>query len=325
MKKKSLAALSLFLPLTILCACGSTPTQAFSANWYRDTSIRDIMSGKTEKLAYEVTFEPKDTKPLSVSYEKGTYTTELTAMAMQLPDSEKTETVYRYATRLDIKGKYSLNGQDGDVFTDSVESTVYFRSLSGGLQPVSSTKHVISTSPTGRTEKLEDAYITYDYTYTVNYNEALSKAEVKLDQIKPAEAKRERKVSLSGAVNYFDNEQLEFILRGLDMTSAVSLKTMNPLDSSVSPVAIKETPKESLETMTFRVGDTTVNESIPAYTFAFGYSSANSGQNLTLVYAKRSADKSNNRFRNVMLKRTVPVLQGLGNLIYTLTEADFID
>ena len=118
MKKKSLAALSLFLPLTILCACGSTPTQAFSANWYRDTSIRDIMSGKTEKLAYEVTFEPKDTKPLSVSYEKGTYTTELTAMAMQLPDSEKTETVYRYATRLDIKGKYSLNGQDGDVFTD---------------------------------------------------------------------------------------------------------------------------------------------------------------------------------------------------------------
>ena len=98
MKKKSLAALSLFLPLTILCACGSTPTQAFSANWYRDTSIRDIMSGKTEKLAYEVTFEPKDTKPLSVSYEKGTYTTELTAMAMQLPDSEKTETVYRYAT-----------------------------------------------------------------------------------------------------------------------------------------------------------------------------------------------------------------------------------
>ena len=84
MKKKSLAALSLFLPLTILCACGSTPTQAFSANWYRDTSIRDIMSGKTEKLAYEVTFEPKDTKPLSVSYEKGTYTTELTAMAMQL-------------------------------------------------------------------------------------------------------------------------------------------------------------------------------------------------------------------------------------------------
>ena len=323
MKKKILAAASLLLPVTILCACGGTPTQAFSANWHRDTAIRDIQSGTSEKLEYAVTFEPSDSKELTLAYESGTYTTELTAMAKQLPDGDKTETVYRYATKLDVKGAYTLNGAE-KTFRDSVESLVYFRSITNGLQPIESTKHVISTSPTGVTTEIDKAVTTYDYTFSVNYTNPLSKANVKFVQTLPAEAEKEKTVSLGKGVNHFDNEQLEFILRGLDMASAVTLKTINPLDMNVTSVAMTETPKEKLESsFSFTMNGEAVTRDIVANEFSFGYKATNPGQAVTLVYAKKT-DNANNAYRNVMLRRSVPVMQNLGTVHYTLVKADFI-
>ena len=323
MKKKILAAASLLLPLTILTACGGTPAQPFSANWYSDTAIRNIQGGTSEKLEYAVTFEANETKGLSVTYETGVYTAELTAISKQLPDDGETETVYRYATKLDIKGKYSLNGSEKS-FHDSTDSIVYFRSVAMGLQPLESTKHVVSTSPTGLTTSIDDAVVTYDYTYTVKYTNPLSKANVEFKQTLPSESERSKTVSLGKGVNFFDNEQLEFILRGLDMTSTVTLKTINPLDTSVSSVTMTQTPTERLEAdFAFTMNGEAVKESIVVNEFTFGYQGTNPGQAITLAYAKKT-DNSNNKYRNVLVKRSVPVIQDLGTLHYTLVKADFI-
>ncbi|MDE5896779.1 MAG: hypothetical protein K2H43_03065 [Clostridia bacterium] len=324
MKKKIPAAVSLLLSIGLLCACGGTTAEAFGANWNTNTANRDIVSGKTEHLEYAVTFQPaENTSPLSLNYTPGTYTADLSTETRQLPDSDKTETVYRYTTRLDITGNYTLSGETGETFTDSVVSTVYFRSVANGLQPLESTKHVVSTSPTGRTTSLKDAYVTYDYTYTVKYTNPLSKANVTFKQTLPEASEWDRTVSLGSSVNYFDNEQLEFILRGLDMTAATSLKTLNPLNSQTTTVRITETPKDVLETLSFQMDGEAINEQIATKSFSFGYASDTGGQAIALVYAKKTGSV-NNRFRNVMLRREVTVMQDLGKLVYTLTRADFI-
>lgn len=325
MKKRALAAFAVFIPLVAtLCACGGTATVSINANWYK-SGEGDNIGEKSEKLEYEVTFE-KAGENVPLSYNKGTYVTELTAESISLSDG--TSIIgYHLSSKLDISGTYTLNGLS-ENFTDAVESHVYFKAISSRLQPVSSMKSVKCTAPLSNPKTLKDAYRVYDYTYQTVYNDSCNKAEITYTQTLPETDTPETKETVSFKNNsvFFDNEQLLFVLRGLAMDSTVSLKTINPLDFNVTTVAISEKPKQTtLTDYTFEMNGAAVKDSISAYQVSLSYKSSFSGQTQKLLYAANTAteDTKQNTYRNMLLEMSVPVLQGYGTLNYKLVKATF--
>lgn len=325
MKKRALAAFAVFIPLVAtLCACGGTATVAINANWYK-SGEGDNIGGKSEKLEYEVTFE-KAGENMPLSYDKGTYVTELTAESIKLSD-DTSVTGYHLSSKLDISGTYTVNGYS-ENFTDKVESHVYFKAISSRLQPVSSTKYVKCSAPLANPKTLQEAYKLYEYTYATVYNESFNKAEITYTQTQPQTDTPEVKETVSFKNNsvFFDNEQLLFVLRGLSMDSAVSLKTINPLDFSVTKVEISEKPKlTTLTDYTFEMDGAAVTDSISAYEVSLTYKSSFPGREQKLLYAANTAtaDTKQNTYRNMLLEMSVPVLQGYGTLNYKLVKATF--
>lgn len=324
MKRKALAGLALLLPLTIsLCACGGSAALNLNANWYRFPEAPNV-GGTYEKLEYEVTFDSADGNQI-LSYEKGSYTTELEATMLEGLD----ELGYRLHSELSITGKFTV-GNKSESFTDAVVSDVYFKALSSRLQPVKSEKSVKSTSPvTAYPASLETAFRVYEYTCTVDYDDDLDEAEIAYKQTKPAEKESAKTVSVGGSSVFYDNEQLLFVLRGLNLDSAATLKTINPLDFSVTNVGMTETPSRvALSNFTFEADGETVTATeenpLNAYSVSFSYGNSFPGETQTLVYAANTrAEKGANLYRNVLLEMHVPILQNLGLLHYKLVKAEF--
>lgn len=325
MKKKALAAFAFAVPLVItLTACGGTASVAINPNWYKSGEGGNI-GQKSEKLEYEVTFE-KANDSVTLSYDKGTYVTELKAEKIPLSD-DTVITGYHLSSKLDISGTYLVNGAS-ESFTDAVESHVYFKAISEHLQPVRSTKYVKCSAPVAG----PDVYKVYEYTYEIDYDDALKKAEVAYTQKQP-EAETggandfTKSVSIKNSSLFYDNEQLLFVLRGLTMDAAVALKTINPLDSNVTTVAISEKPKLTTITgYTFEMNGETITRDLSVYNVSLTYKSAFPGQTQTLIYAANTAtaETKQNEYRNMLLEMSVPVLQDIGTLKYKLVKATFV-
>ena len=320
MKKKKFAFLSLLMPLTLLCACGGTPAIELRANWTK-TGEEDI-TNFTEILTYGVTFESTPQNGVTLEYTPGTYVTSLRTVS----DSTLSETVYEYRTELNISGSYQVN-DESESFTDSIVATVRFRSLTNSLQPLSSEKHVICTAPTGRNSSLKEAFVKYDYVYSVTYDNPLNKAHVTYRQSLPKsltdeEIERTRNVSVK-KTNFFDNEQLIVALRAMNLSSTLSFYTINPLDSQLATVKTVAAPETTLETLTFDLDGANAEYKIGAKKFQFTYSSSYPGQAQTLTFAATTESKTDNKFRNMLLRMDVPVLSDLGTLHYSLVKAGF--
>ena len=324
MKKKPFAALLLLVPLTALCACGSTATVPVKANWYRSPQQKGILSTTDERLEYDVTFESTGNSDYSLAYDTGKYTTALTAEKVTYSSGE-TELSYHLHTELSITGRYTVHGETGEDFSDSVISDVWFLDVETHLRPVKSEKQVKCTLPQNSPATLEDAYKTYEYTYSVEYDTALRNAEIGYTQTAPEEKSYEKTVSISDNTNFFDNEQILFMMRGLTLTSTVSFSTINPLnDSQTTGVAIATAPERTaLSDYKFVMDGAEVTKSIDAYKFGLSYQNSNPGREQTFVYAADTYSEGKNQYCNVMLKMSVPVLYNLGTLNYSLVSADF--
>lgn len=320
--KKRLAALALIAPIACLCACSGASALSLGANWYRQTDTTTGISGTSENLEYSVTFTSAGNDAFYVTYDEGTYETALTSETVTLSDGTS-EMGYRYYTEYAISGRYTVNGETGETFYDSITSEVIFRNVAEGLQPIRSLKTVKSTSPVSISPKtLEEAYRVYEYTYEVTYDNPISEAQIVYTRTLPSEKVTEKTVAIKTKGSYLDNEQILFALRGLDMSASASFVSINPLDMQTSTVAITS-PTATSETLTLNLNGETSLHTIDAYSVSLAYSGGTfTGQPQTLVYAKKQ-DVNDNTYRNVLIRMSVPVLQSLGTLNYTLIKAEF--
>ena len=340
MKKKRIAGLLLLAPLALLTACGGGNNGlALTANWHKNTGTRDNITGTEEALEYAVTFvKSTDTGAFTLDYEDGTYTTRLSAVT-EPPLSDKQ--IYRYETELKISVTFTLNGVKSETYEDSGKTKSYFMTVADTLRPIKCEKEVVSTTPLSTSssprDKLEDNFTTFRYKTETTYNEGLSSATIVTTAYTTEktesedstvtetekESVSEKTVKLSGSYTYFDNDQILFALRGLDMTAASTFKTIDPQTRLEVKAGMSSAPSAISYTPSFLMGETTVDQPIDAYQVRIGYNTSNPGQGQTLVYAKKSEDANNNVYRNVLLRMEVPIVYQHGTLVYNLKKAAF--
>ena len=323
MKIKRLAPLALALPLALVCACSSVASLTFGAYWYGDTTNSNIFSGETETLEYAVSFVPAETADLRLSYE-GTYT-------MRLSDENRlvdgaSVPCYHLSTELNVRATFTL-GDESRTFEDSAVSDVYFLSVAEGLRPLESIKTVTSTSPLNAHPSSLDkdiAYHTFRYATHVTYNADLSSAAFKLDNL-DSDADDDNEavtISLGNKGSYLDNEQLLFALRGLDMSSSESFRSINPTKRLEEKIAFSDTPAAVLQHMNFTLNGEAIDADIEARKVSLSYQSEAPGQPQTFVYATHSS-AAGNRYRHVLLTYEAPAAQSVGTVVYTLKSATF--
>lgn len=341
MNKKRVAGLILLLPLGLLAACGGGgPTSlAISPNWYENTLTTSTEYSK-EELEYAVTFTPPSVSgKCTVSYEEGTYKTTLEAVLYEYKDGSSAR-VYRYKTRLDISGHYTYSGTDGETFNDFVDSEVYFRTAGNALVPISSSKEIFSTSPVQNPQ--DDVYSTavhvkYETVYNTAsaLNETLQSAEITRTWFNENQNTEEEtagtdedtetaNAKIKSNVSFFDNEEILFAMRGLDLSAALKFYTIDPRTDAVATVATG-TPEKATFSATdnsLTIDGTAITEDIDTYSMYFYYNSSHSGPERKAVYAAK-VDSRNNTYRNVLLRLEDPIPYGYGTLVYTLRSATF--
>ena len=258
MKKKTIAGfgLALAVPMLALSGCASMPAMSLNANWHASGNITTNITGTGERLEYAVTFVPAaETDSLSADYQNGVYTTSLTAEPYDLDgDGRNDETVYHLRTEFSIEGSFTVNGEQGEAFTDRTTSDVWFRNVTEGLQPLRSVKTVQSHTPNANPQDAESACTYYEYTYSVAYNADCTRAEIAIDYAEPAD-RGDLKTSceIDGGGSYFDNEQILFALRGSAMTEAFSFRSINPVTRSVETVTASSGPSATSERIRFAI------------------------------------------------------------------------
>ena len=324
MKKKCFACTALALPLLIFTGCGGGAAPlTLSANWYAASNITNNITNTSETLTYAVTFEPTEGRDFTVSYDEGTYTTTLV-------NENVTESSmgYHLTTELTITGRYILNGERGEDFTDVVRSEVWFLDVTTVLRPIRSEKYVLTHSaPSSNPADLEHAYNVYEYTYTTEYNADCTEANITVEYTQPEDVEpEETTVSLSGSGSYLDNETILFAWRGISPSEVSSLRTINPVTRQQTTVSMTAAPTTASRKATFAINGGGEQEyTLDAYTFTYGYTGTNSGQPQELTYAAKVTEGGVNTYRNVLLEMRVPVLQSMGELVYTLKSAVFND
>lgn len=325
MKKNRLAGLLLLAPVALLCACTSATTLSFSANWYKNT-MTTHPSNTLEKLEYSVTFTaPTSSTNISVEYDDGTYVTELKNETVTLADGS-TKEGYVYTTELAITGRYTVNGTTGDTFEDYVKSVVKFLPVEDKLRPVESVKTVHTTSAVtaspSDTATVESATCVYSYTYEVKYDNTQETATVSYTDLTTEEpTAKVSEIKISGDSTYLDNEEIAFALRGLNLSSSASFRSINPSYSSVWEVTVTPTAIDDYF-VDFEMDGTRVSQGIKVYSAEVVYNANRKGMAQKAIYAA-TTDASNNTYRNVMVGMEVPIFWSLGTLNYSLVKAEF--
>ena len=327
MNKKKILALGATAMSVMLFASCTTPSKKvkFSENWYLDTTY-SIKENVNETLTYSVTFEAgsnADTQYRSLHYNEGVYTTTLV--------SEYSDTlgsyVYRYTTELKVSGEHECK-TSGEVknFDDTVTSEVVFTSAMQGLKPISSTKAITSHTPTVVSQPLTiaDCYTKYDYTIETSYNEDLSGTSVRTVYMEgqdphvtttPFKAKNDDYTTL-------DNEQLLFALRGMSSYSAQTFNVYNDAWKRSQLVTLSVLAEES-EEFSFELNGEKKKATIAYIPVALNMKEQNNGADKSVWIAK-TTDRTNNTYRNVILKFSLPVNNAFGTFEYKLVKANFI-
>lgn len=344
MKKRNFAGLLVLAPLVLLTACTSTPELSFESNWLSYTTQQTVPATNAgeaiETLKYNVSFTRYDSAlnaPFKVHYSDGTYTASLYSTPVTVDG--KDETAYLYRTELKIKVSFTLNENRSDTYEDTVRSETVFLNVRQNLKPISSTRtvdsHVPLYSPSSKPSALLDdkgngvAFGHYNYTTETDYTET-NKAKIKYTNLLLTQAEEgeqadnvsEHTVSTKGKGSYYDNEQILFLLRGVELSSALSFRSIDPTTRTVDKVKIADGPTAVQEACKFTEGGTVTEAAIDAYEISLAYSKSNAGASQKCVYAKK-VSSDGNRYRNALLRYEQPVMYSHGTLTYTLAEAKF--
>ncbi len=316
--KKILPVLACGLAFTTLAACSAGSQKVeFGRYWQTNSLTKQTVH---ERLEYSVKFEETAQSlggiGYKLSYSDGTYVTELTTQTLN------GETVYCYSTQLKIKVTYELDGEVPVTNEDIVESVCYFEDKA--LQPISSSKHLISYTPVNDTvDNVQD--LRMEYSYVTTYDKATGEASgvTVNSSVKdhPVETPYEYDFT-SGKYNVLDNEQLLFALRAISSsTDNARLRVINPF-TGLQTIAVKFDDAETKKFDYTLNGETITQKEIAYRPVTIAISSTNSGATQTAWIAKTErADYNPNH--NVMLRLETPLAYNLGTLIYELKSIEY--
>ncbi len=321
MKAKKLASI-LSLVLCLSCFGGCTGNQKVTFQNYWHKSPLETTEALHETLVYDVTFEEGnglDSVGYELSYSGGTYKTEL------VREERDGKTVYCYTTHLTITATYTL-GNDTAVLEDSVKTETRFYEALYGLQPISSYKEIVSSSPKNGSSitQVDECFQTYAYTVSTTYNENGTAGTCKVTE------KDGKPVSDSFEIeekkySYLDNDQLLFALRGISSdTSSAKLLVYSPFIKSVQTVSVAFSAAESAEFAFFKNGSAEKQTSTITYRpVSIVLDEINPGATQTAWIAKEPASTAKNEHRNVMLRLETPLSYSLGKLVYKLNSVSY--
>lgn len=327
MKIKRLAPLALILPLALLSACGSgVASLVYTPNWFRSPEHPDY-SGARERLVYTVSVKEEtrnDPNRLYADYNNATYTTTLECFL------EGTTWLYRYSTEFSADVRYFEVKSDGEKDVASGKEIIHtnvtfaLENDKTPLRPIRSLRSVESLVPD---ITVADAPIrAYKYTFTVDYNEDLTKAQVAYDDLIDDARDDRAEINLSGEGSYLDNEQILFAMRGIAIANGVQFRTINPVKDrtwKLATVASMETPVAAKYKASFSIGGVPQEEhEIDAHILTLGYTTGNTGTSKRYIYADHT--DGGNTYRNVLLEMEEPLVGATGTLVYKLQSADFI-
>lgn len=351
------------------CARNSaSPKTLTSANWNVRTSssveksFSDLWLGKKEVAEYDISFTDGSNGTYSVKYnDGGVYKTEFGMKEFDwsavegLPEgygpeesADNKEYVYFYTTQLNISGEYKINSGDGvKSFTDTMETTCYFRLAGDNLQPVYSHQKIHNTAPnTLNAPIIEAAYIELDGVYETFYNYNCTKATIKhTDNLKTEDNVAVTETGVSGDPDYsvFDNCQLRQAVRAMKLSSG-SRYTFNVLTpqngymqtvyascSAATELDAEDTAQKGIidaldacaaENPDYIFFDKGEGESAKQYRYnavSMGLATGSNmtGYNASLWYATVENSEINST-KGVLLRISTPLPFGLGTLDYNL-------
>lgn len=326
MKKNRIAILFTLAPFALLCACGGgTPSLGLSSNWYLNTALREVSADTFEELTYSVKLSDVPDGDYRVVYdEDGSYMTRLTGTL----DPETNTAVYQLHTEFSIGGHFEYRGKESEHFVDRTSSDVFFLDVSENLRPLRSYKEIESHVPLASPDE-DNLSAYYHYAYSIRYDASLEDATFAMtDLTKEGAEPVEKEIDIDDSGTYLDNEQIFFALRGLDFTSTVQFRSIDPQTQLCADVSFPSAPTASSGTFSFKVFDREGNlleegdRPIDTYNVNLSYRTAQPGPGREIVYAAKK-NVENNVYRNVPLQITCPIMHSLGTLTYTLERAVF--
>ncbi len=329
MKNKKLFSLcAVACSCFLFTACANTSSKmSFSANWYQDTTSKTI-SQTVETLEYTITPSYDGYEGLNDDYFKTTYSTGTYVTTLK-PVEYEGETVYEYTTRSEIGVSFlhKASGENTQVFTDVVQSTVLFTGIyNGGLRPIKSVKTIQSHTPVnGNPGNKDQCYVYYHYQVEITYTGVESGTCVLTDYEGNILSEKNKTKTNEFQIDtkkytYLDNEQILFALRGVPEASNKFL-CYNASTDSVQTVNMVVGSAEGA-TYEFMMNGENKKADISAVPVSIEIDAINSGGAQNIWYAKTTSVK-NNVYRNVMLKFERPIAYNIGKLVYTLTSATF--
>ncbi|MDE6412074.1 MAG: hypothetical protein K2L02_06045 [Clostridia bacterium] len=320
MKKKRFASLLIVAPLALLAACNTTPSLALEANWLSNKS-KIPPDDFIETLEYAVTFEKNaSATDFYLNFTDGSYKTTFRS------GSTEGQKTYVYETELSVKVQYTLNNASVE-FEDSVITRVEFLNTQNDLKPLWSMREVHATAPltnpSSPPASLDRgiAYGKYDYKTEITYDYVDEKATFTITDLASettAANAETTTIKLKGKGLYFDNEQLIPVLRAAELSSSMSLRTVDPTTRTLEKITVKNAPAQGTLNQTVKFKDTEKSD-FDVIEIGLAYNKQNSGGTQTFTFA---TDK-NNTYRSVLLKYEYPVIYSHGTMTYKLTTANF--
>ncbi len=282
MKKFWLKAVALCLGALVLTGCsaeggcnGCTPANklAFTSNWtsdkqyhtqFKETAVYDVVYRDDYRISTgetETNYSAQKSNEFTVVYgengtAKGGYTTTteaLQALPSDIGVSVNDTELYKITASLTLPVTYNiLKTEKSYSFTDTVTSTVYFRSHSSSLSPIYSVKSFDTTQIVNNKNGTYIVRYVYEtkIDWVTNGNKAALSVTDKTDSVTPVytddDAYRLTEVeNYSKQIKYtegtvLDNETLLFSIRGLTLSSSYSstLKILDTAYKSVQSVAV---------------------------------------------------------------------------------------
>ncbi len=314
--KKLIPTLALLVSVVGLSACMKTDEKIeFNRYWNDNAQVSETVS---ERLEYAVNFKANASSYIDtykVNYSNGTYVTELTT---------NEDGTYLYTTELSLTVTYSF-GNESVSMQDSVKTQLLFNDVTKSLKPISSTKEMLSHSPTNASAtKLDDCYHKFHYKQETTYNTDDSAVYKITNLVNPESPTVETKnfSTASEQYSYLDNDQLLFGLRAVSpsVTSATVLSYGAAYDA-VQQIRLSFSSATGAEFEYEKNGEAFKgNVSYRPVTMTLY---ANNPGSTQTVWIATPSTTGMNLNHNVMLRYEAPVYYSLGTLIYTLKSVTY--